>query len=307
MIATIVVVVLSLLSISSGQTYGLKKKYAGATFFDDWNFETFGDPTHGTVNYVNQSYAQKMGYISTDGGSVYIGTDMKTVVPASSRGRDSVRISSKATYRYGLFIMDLTHMPTGCGTWPAWWLVGPNWPSGGEIDIIEGVNLQMADQTTLHTNTGCDMSKVDKNMYTGHSVATNCLGNNGCGIVANTNNYGAPFNAANGGVYVMEWTTDFIRTFYFPRNAIPGDIGSGTPNPSAWGKPYAYFALGANCPVSHFVDEVIVINLTYCGDWAGQVFGSQCKNLGACNAYVKGNPTKFTEAYWRINYVSVYQ
>lgn len=26
-------------------------------------------------------------------------------------------------------------MPFGCGTWPAYWLVGPNWPSGGEIDV----------------------------------------------------------------------------------------------------------------------------------------------------------------------------
>jgi len=300
-------VLLSLLSISSGEKYALKKNYSGNGFFDDWNFFTAGDPTHGTVNYVNQTYAQKMGYISTDGGSVYIGTDFKNVVPASSRGRDSVRISTKATYRYGLFIMDLSHMPTGCGTWPAWWLVGPNWPSGGEIDIIEGVNVQTADQTTLHTNAGCDMSKVDKNSYTGHAVGTNCLGNNGCGIVANSMNYGAPFNSAGGGVYVMEWSTDFIRTYYFPRGSIPADILSGNPQPDTWGKPYANFVLGPNCPVSHFVDEVIVINLTFCGDWAGNVFAAQCKNLGACNTYVKNNPNKFSEAYWRINYVSVFQ
>jgi len=293
--------------ICTAQNYGLKKNYSGSGFFNDWDFFTAGDPTHGTVNYVNQTYAQKMGYISTDGGSVYIGTDFKNVVPASSRGRDSVRLSSKATYRYGLFIMDLNHMPTGCGTWPAWWLVGPNWPNGGEIDIIEGVNVATNDQTTLHTNNGCDQSKVDKSMYTGHEVSTNCLGNNGCGIVANMMNYGAPFNSAGGGVYVMEWTPDFIRTFYFARNAIPKDILSGNPQPNTWGKPYAYFALGANCPDSHFVDEVIVINLTYCGDWAGNVFAAQCKNLGNCNTYVKNNPSKFSEAYWRINYVSVFQ
>jgi len=302
-----IVVLFCLLSVSSGQNYALKQNYSGSGFFDGWDFFTAGDPTHGTVNYVNQSYAQKMGYINTDGGSVYIGTDMKNNVPANVRGRDSVRISTKQAYRYGLFIMDLTHMPTGCGTWPAWWLVGPNWPSGGEIDIIEGVNTGQYDQTTLHTNAGCDMSKVDKTSYTGHSTSPNCLGNNGCGIVANMMNYGAPFNSAGGGVYVMEWSTTFIRTFYFPRNGIPKDIVAGTPQPSTWGKPYANFELGANCPVTHFVEEVIVINLTYCGDWAGAVFNNQCKNLGACNTYVKNNPTKFTEAYWRINYVSVFQ
>jgi len=285
----------------------LKKNYTGDSFFDDWDFFTAGDPTHGTVNYVNQSYAQEMGYISTAGNSVYIGTDTKRQVTGNARGRDSVRLSSKATYRYGLFIIDLTHMPTGCGTWPAWWLVGPNWPSGGEIDIIEGVNVNTNDQTTLHTNAGCDMSKVDKSTYTGRSVSTNCIGNNGCGIIANTANYGAPFNAARGGVFAMEWTTTGIRTFYFGRGNIPNDINSGNPQPSGWGKPYANFDLGTNCPDSHFVDEVIVINLTYCGDWAGQVFSGQCKNMGTCANYVKNTPAAFTEAYWRINYVAVFQ
>jgi hypothetical protein len=32
------------------------------------------------------------------------------------------------------------------GTWPAYWLCGPNWPQGGEIDIIEGVNLDTIDK-----------------------------------------------------------------------------------------------------------------------------------------------------------------
>jgi len=292
---------------SLGQNYHLVKDYSGSTFFNDWDFFTAGDPTHGTVNYVNQSYAQANGLISTSGGTVYIGCDTKKTVPANGRGRDSVRLSSKASYHYGLFIMDLSHMPTGCGTWPAWWLVGPNWPSGGEIDIIEGVNNAQNDQTTLHTNAGCDMGSVDKNSYTGHSVGTNCLGNSGCGIVANMANYGAPFNSAGGGVYVMEWTSTFIRTFYFGRNNIPADIRSGKPTPNSWGKPYANFALGSNCPASHFAPEVIVINLTFCGDWAGNVFAAQCKNMGTCATYVKNNPSKFTEAYWRIASVSVYQ
>jgi hypothetical protein len=300
-----ITVLLCLFSLTFAQ-YSLRKNYTGNAFFDDWDFFTAGDPTHGTVNYVNQSYAQEMGYINTDGGSVYIGCDYKRNVAGNSRGRDSVRISSKASYRYGLFIMDLSHMPTGCGTWPAWWLVGPNWPSGGEIDIIEGVNTATNDQTTLHTNAGCDMSKVDKNSFTGRSVSTNCLGNSGCGIVANMANYGEPFNQAGGGVYVMEWTTDFIRTFYFGRNNVPQDINSGKPQPNNWGKPYALFDLGSNCPDSHFVAEVIVINLTFCGDWAGNVFSQQCKNMGTCSAFVKDNPNKFSDAYWRINYVSVF-
>ena len=50
-------------------------------------------------------------------------------------GRPSVRITSNKVYQAGsLIILDADHMPGGiCGTWPAFWLVGPNWPNEGEI------------------------------------------------------------------------------------------------------------------------------------------------------------------------------
>ena len=66
-------------------------------------------------------------------------------------------LQSKSQYDAGLFVIDLEHMPTGCGTWPAFWLVGPSWPYGGEIDIIEGVDDTSVVATTLHTNQGCSM------------------------------------------------------------------------------------------------------------------------------------------------------
>ena len=54
--------------------------------------------------------------------------------------RKSVRITTQFTYTGGLVVMDATHMPTGCATWPAFWSNGPNWPTGGEIDIVEGAS-----------------------------------------------------------------------------------------------------------------------------------------------------------------------
>ena len=65
--------------------------------------------------------------------------DSKNVVSPESRGRDSIRISSKRAFDESVVIIDLEHMPHGCGTWPAFWTrsqQGP-WPTGGEIDIIE--------------------------------------------------------------------------------------------------------------------------------------------------------------------------
>jgi hypothetical protein len=65
-----------------------------------------------------------------------------SLVDASARGRDSVRIVSQAAYTEAIFVLDLAHMPAGCATWPAFWTdsqAGP-WPAGGEIDIIEGTH-----------------------------------------------------------------------------------------------------------------------------------------------------------------------
>jgi hypothetical protein len=53
---------------------------------------------------------------------------------ASKAGRPAVRIESTKTYDSGLIVVDIGHMPGGiCGTWPAFWMVGPNWPNSGEI------------------------------------------------------------------------------------------------------------------------------------------------------------------------------
>jgi hypothetical protein len=70
----------------------------------------------------------------------------------------SVRITSKKTYNQGLFVFDILRMvfltqyicgvdphlrkkAYGCSVWPAAWLVGPSWPTGGEIDVIEGTGI----------------------------------------------------------------------------------------------------------------------------------------------------------------------
>jgi len=317
-LCTVFLVVFSLSFNVADSAYVLQQNYSGSDFFSGFTFFTAGDPTHGFVNYVNQSYAEKQKYIQMQGDAWYIGTDTKNVVSKGARGRDSVRISSKTSYQLGLFIIDLLHMPTGCATWPAWWLVGPAWPNNGEVDIIEGVNVHTTDATSLHTSTGSDMKGQDPSKFTGYwskdlkgGNSTNCFihapnqnNNAGCGIIGPP--YGAPFNAAKGGVYALEWTNDYLQAFYFARNSIPGDIYSASPDPSSWGSPYAYFGLGANCPTSHFQGQQIVLNLALCGDWAAAVFGADCPGLGDCKTYVANNPAKFTEAYWLINFIAVF-
>ena len=279
-----------------------------------FDFFTDADPTSGYVNYISQTAAQSAGLYSANANSVYMGVDSKNV--ATARGRDSVRISSKKSYNHGLIILDLAHMPGGqCGTWPAFWLLGPDWPTHGEVDIIEGVNSQTTNGFAGHTNAGCSITSTGA--MSGTVEYSNCdvnaagqPANGGCTVhTGNTETYGAGFNAANGGVYATEWTSDAISIWFFPRTAIPSDISSGSPNPDNWGLPMAQFAGGCNID-EHFKDQQIVFDITFCGQWAGQVWGqdSVCSSKAAtCQDYVQNNPSAFTDTYWSINSLKVYQ
>lgn len=81
------------------------------------------------------------------------------------------------------------------------------------------------------------------------------------------------------------------------------------PNPELWGLPDAHFSLGDDCDGGHFSDLKVVINLTFCGDWAGNFWSaSRCSIKGtSCDAYVRGHPDAFEEAYWSIKHVQVYK
>lgn len=300
------------------QDYVLVNQYSGTQFFPSFNFFTGPDPTNGYVNYVPQSEAVAEGLVYVEEDFVYIGADQTNI--ASGLGRSSVRLESKLAWTEGLFIMDLLHMPTGCATWPSWWVYGADWPNNGEIDIIEGVNTMTADLTSLHTSEGCIMEASGASQFSGTwevagtKNATNCWvddpsqpSNEGCGINGLSNSYGAPFNSNDGGVYAMEWTSSYIKTYYFPRSTIPADITANSPNVSSWGLPYAQFTLGGDCPTSHFNSMTMILDLTFCGDWAGSEFASECPNLGTCENYVQMNPDMFSEAYWAIRYIQVYQ
>ena len=145
------------------QSWNLTLEASGEQFFDHFTFITEDDPTHGYVNFVDYPTALANGYINTsESGDTYIGCDHERI--ATGRGRDSIRIETVRVFNSGLFILYLSHMPFGCGSWPAFWTVGPNWPNSGEIDVIEGVNQQSYDVTTLHTGTHCDFANTTRNL-----------------------------------------------------------------------------------------------------------------------------------------------
>lgn len=89
-------------------------------------------------------------------------------------------------------------------------------------------------------------------------------GQAGCSYASPTRDptsYGDAFNAAEGGVYALEWDDEFLRMWHFPRAGIPADIQVGRPQPSGWGLPHALFG-GAGCDAdTHFFNMSLVLNI----------------------------------------------
>lgn len=156
--------------------------------------------------------------------------------------------------------------------------------------------------TSLHTAGKCNVPG-SSSVETGTVQTTNCTydtntGANsaGCGVLdGDTSSFGTPFNAMGGGVYAMEWTSSYIRMWFWRRSAIPSDITSGKPNPSGWGSPYVDFE--GDCSIdSNFKNHQIVLDTTFCGDWAGSVWGDTCASstgVSSCSVYVGNNPSVF--------------
>lgn len=281
--------------------YTIQDSYDQTNFFEGFEFFSYPDPTNGFVKYQSAIEANSQSLAGYANNAVYLGVDYTTKNPVGGRG--SVRVNSKKTYSDGLIIADIAHQPAAqCGTWPAFWTVGPNWPHSGEIDIIEGVNLATNTTYTLHTGAGCKFTQGDCN-----APGT---GNLGCGTPSqDTQTLADGFNEIGGGVFALEWTSSAINIFFFPRTGIPQDITSGNPDPSTWGKPSTSFS-GSGCNIpSHFKNHQIVFDTTLCGDWAGKVFADDpvCKSKAStCQEYVASNPAAFKDSYWLINSVKVY-
>lgn len=185
---------------------------------------------------------------------------------------------------------------------------------------MEGVHTSNENGISMHTAPGCDISGSDQ---TATLQTTNCDvrvdQNSGCGskLVESTipNNFGADFNENGGGVYATEWTSEFVKHWFFPRGSIPSSITNGAPDVSQFGKPTVN-QQGPGCVIDNFFTNMsIIINTDFCGDWAGNVYFlyPECpqqpnrQSWPACVDYVGNNPQDFVDAYWSINSIRVYQ
>lgn len=100
----------------------------------------------------------------------------------------------------------------------------------------------------------------------------------------------------------MQWTSEYIRIWFFPRGEIPSDIvnNSPNPNPASWGLPQAH--MQGDCVIDqHFQSHKIILNNAFCGEYAGapSVWNSTVNScatytgFSSCSAYVAGVPSDF--------------
>ena len=123
---------------------------------------------------------------------------------------------------------------------------------------------------TLHTSDGCVMSLTGEQ---GNANGNNCVGNIGCQVQdPRAQSYGTAFNANGGGIYATEWTSNHIQMWFWPRGTEPANVHT-TPDPSTWGTPMSNFQGSCNID-AHFMNHNMVFDTTFCGDWAGAVWGN---------------------------------
>ncbi|CAE6479939.1 unnamed protein product [Rhizoctonia solani] len=299
---------------STSRSFKLQEEITGNKFYDAFDFFTSDDPARGRVNYVDQDYAKRNNLTYASESKFVMRADSVHNVISGSRGRDSIRITSKQHYEDSVIVLDLTHMPTGCGTWPEFWTrtTSGKQPIGGQIDIIEGVNTHDSNLASLHTTPNCNMTGTSRTM-TGVAASDQCdasvNGNQGCGVTFEPGSFGKGFNTKGGGWYAMRRTQDGISIWFWGRDeyGVPGEVRRGAQKvrPEGWGVPVADFPAN-NCDMkSHFGPHQIILHLTFCGGFAGNDFPkSGCP--GTCVDFVDNNPKEFVEAYWEINSLRTY-
>lgn len=154
----------------------------------------------------------------------------------------SIRMNTKESWKYGYFEARLK-LPSGKGTWPAFWMMPKNftsWPGDGEIDIMEEVGYR-PDYVS---------SAIHCTAYN-HSIGTE-----------KTNEMFLSTSQTEFHIYALEWTEDYIRTFvdgkelfYFP-NDKKGDKNTWPFNAPFYLK--LNLAWGGNWGGAEGVDESVL-------------------------------------------------
>ncbi|KAJ7098315.1 concanavalin A-like lectin/glucanase domain-containing protein [Mycena epipterygia] len=307
---------------TSSEGWKLSQKLEGSAFLDFFNYDSNAGDNGGSAQYVN-GVSQGLAY--TSGDQVILAVDTTESVST----RNSLRMVSKTTFNakdMNLFIFDIAHMPAVCGTWPAVWFTGANWPYDGEIDVVEGVSLYNKNIYSIHTGSGCSIPSSAVSSMSAVTIVeatgTNCDANadpGACGFTDDSSStFGPGFNSAGGGVFALQFDTTGIKMWFFQSGKVPSDISSLAPNPSTWGNPRMSVPTSDCSPTTFFSDLMMVVDTNLAGTftegvWAVDGAGGQstsCKTqtgVDSAAQYVQNHGSEFGDAaQWKINGFYIY-
>lgn len=143
--------------------------------------------------------------------------------------------TGKANWTYGRLEARIK-IPTGKGTWPAFWTLGENistegWPKCGEIDIMENVGFE-----------------PENSVFTVHSSGKDAESHASSGANIVVPNLWKEFH-----VYAVEWNKDRIDWFFDGKKVHSYERDGATNVKWQFDKP-----------------QYIILNLAIGGDWGGQ-------------------------------------
>lgn len=118
-----------------------------------WTYDIGKGPdNNGWGNNEEQYYTNLAKNVSIQGGILKI-TAIKEVSNGSNYTSARIKTQGLYDFKYGKIEMK-AKMPTGAGTWPAFWSLGASpgtWPAIGEIDFVEWIGAKpLLTQSALH-------------------------------------------------------------------------------------------------------------------------------------------------------------
>lgn len=215
----------------------------------------------------------------------------------------SARLSTKykGDFKYGRIEMR-AKLPSGQGSWPAFWMLPTDevyggWPKSGEIDIVESVNLKVADAN----------GNVERNVYGTLHYGRDWPNNESSGkpyLLPNDENPADDFHT-----YAIEWQEGEIRWYiddYLYQTQRRSEVRTNSKDQpvglSHQGWFAEYFDQGTGELTTHWdnapfdQDFHLLLNLAVGGNWPENV-----NNLGIdAEAFANGQR-------YEIDYVRVYQ
>lgn len=189
------------------------------------------------------------------------------------------------------------------------------------MDIYEQWNTYPFNRQTLHTTYNATVGNCTFNSTSALGLSdydmNNYIYSNNCDVHASENvgcstwDYEGPFGSEMGGVYAMEWTSEYIKMWSWHPQQVPSGVVSGSPDPSTWGTP-GLLASSALCDIDRaFRNQSIMFNIDLCGTTAGDgaEWASSCAEktgYNTCVRYVAANPGDFKDSWFGVRTVKVY-